>query len=142
MFDVVFVECDGFEKGCGGSCEAIGETLLFVCAIVSMLVMETWWRCGGVCMTSVVVNCIFSNIIATLVPLPNESHVLPLPVGLPLLVVHRVGRCSPHHCAGHLLHALLFGGASRLHLVVEWFHSSCWESCGLPCVVRLGGWAL
>ena len=104
-------------------------------------------------MTSVVVNCIFSIFIATLAPLPNESHVLSLPVllhvglpllvvGLPLLGVHRVLSRPPHRGAGHLLHVLLSGGAPRLHLLVEWFHSSCWESGGLPCVVRLGGWAL
>ena len=98
-------------------------------------------------MTSVGANCVAYSFIFTLVPLPNESPVALLSpllhVGLPLVVVHGVGRCSPHrhllHCC--LLHALP-GRALGLLLFIDEFHAAHWESLRFPHLVDLGGWAL
>ena len=114
-----------------------------------MLGVESGWRCGGVGITSVAVNCLVYRFIFTLVPLPNESPVALLssllPVGLPLCGVHGVGCRSPH-CAWHLLHRCLLcvapGGALGLLLFPDGLHAAWRESLCLPNLVHLGGWAL
>ena len=94
-------------------------------------------------MTSVVVNCLVYIFISTLVPLPNESPVALLSpllhVGLPLCVVHGVGRLSPHR---HLLHRCLLHvlpGRALGHLLLpDGLHAALWESLCFPHLIHLG----
>ena len=110
-----------------------------------MLGVESRWRCGEVCITSVAVNCLVYIFISTLVPLPNESIVALLPsllhVGLPLSGVHCVGCCSPR-VAGHHLLAIASAPALGCHLVVDWLHTAGGETLCLPGEVDLAGWTL